>query len=66
MSDNHVLIYDDEDDLMYQKADESDAEYKARMLTLHKDLMEKASENDKNLATNILSSLVAEPTSIYK
>ena len=67
MSDNPILIYDeDEDEFMYQKSDESDTDYKARMAKLHERLMAQATDQEKQLAEKVLISLVAEPKIAYK
>ena len=53
-----VLDSNSDDDYAYRKEGESDAEYKSRMGELHDRLMEQATNEEKQLAADVLSSLV--------
>ena len=53
-----VLDSNSDDDYAYRKEGESDAEYKARMESLHDRLMEQATNEEKQLAADVLSRLV--------
>ena len=53
-----VLDCNSDDDYAYRKEGESDSEYKTRMEAWHERLMEQATNEEKQLAADVLNSLV--------